>query len=261
MMMGSSTADGASQAIQGTHGAGGTVQATFHIEFACVQCADDIMHALVASPHVATVHVDYPGRRAQVTYHAGMITTGEIQAMISGAAHGCRCVTDMGASDMAEPEKPSGGDLAALAHGADMAVLTQGTAADRMQYEFPHTGGARLHDVAHRGPATGTAPPSMEHGGHGDHTMDGGHEAMGHDMSDPQMARAMEHDMRTRFFGALALAVPTVLFSPLAMTTFGLHLVPQSTANWLIFPSPRRWCGGQDGPSSAVPPPPYAIAR
>lgn len=70
--------------------------------------------------------------------------------------------------------------------------------------------------------------------------------AMGHDMSDPQMARAMEHDMRTRFFGALILAVPTLLFSPVAMTTFGLRLVPLGTANWLmlLFSTPVVWWAG-----------------
>ena len=42
-----------------------------------------------------------------------------------------------------------------------------------------------------------------------------GHGGMSHDMSDPAMAAAMERDMRNRFFVALALTIPVVLYSPL----------------------------------------------
>ena len=44
---------------------------------------------------------------------------------------------------------------------------------------------------------------------------------MSHDMSDPTMAAAMERDMRNRFFVALALTIPVLLYSPLAVNTFG----------------------------------------
>jgi len=68
-----------------------------------------------------------------------------------------------------------------------------GTKHDRMQYEMPAT-----------------------HADHGDH--------MGHDMSDPAMAAAMERDMRNRFFVALLLTIPTVLYSPLGMNLLGIRL-------------------------------------
>src|SRR4051794_40974554 len=69
---------------------------------------------------------------------------------------------------------------------------------------------------------------------------------MAHDMSDPQMAKAMEQDMRTRFFVALALTIPTILFSPMAMNMFGLMLVPSRFANWLAFAfaAPVVWWAG-----------------
>ena len=38
----------------------------------------------------------------------------------------------------------------------------------------------------------------------------------GHDMSDPRMAAAMEADMRRRFWISLVLAIPVVLYSPMA---------------------------------------------
>jgi Cu2+-exporting ATPase len=83
-------------------------------------------------------------------------------------------------------------------------------------------------------------PTAMDHHGHG------GHHGMAHDMSDPQMARAMEADMRRRFFVALALTIPTLLFSPLAMNTFGLTLASTEVANWIMFAlsTPVVWWAG-----------------
>ena len=80
-----------------------------------------------------------------------------------------------------------------LEHGVDTQPISMGTKHDRMQYE-----------------ATATQAD------HGDH--------MGHDMSDPGMAKAMERDMRNRFFVALLLTIPTVLYSPLGTNLLGLRL-------------------------------------
>src|SRR3712207_7509999 len=80
-----------------------------------------------------------------------------------------------------------------LGHGVDAQPISMGTKHDRMQYEMSATGAD-----------------------HGDH--------MGHDMSDPDMAAAMERDMRNRFFIALLLTIPTVLYSPLGMNLLGVRL-------------------------------------
>src|SRR5215212_3520854 len=80
-----------------------------------------------------------------------------------------------------------------LEHGVDAQPIAMGTKHDRMQYEMPAT------------PA--------DHGDHADH-----------DMSDPGMAAAMERDMRNRFFVALLLTIPTVLYSPLGMNLLGVRL-------------------------------------
>jgi Cu2+-exporting ATPase len=64
----------------------------------------------------------------------------------------------------------------------------------------------------------------MDHAAMG-HAMGGmDHAAMGHDMSDPGMAVAMERDMRNKFFIALLLTIPTVLYAPLGMNLFGVRL-------------------------------------
>ena len=58
----------------------------------------------------------------------------------------------------------------------------------------------------------------------GSHAMGGmDHSAMGHAMSDPSMAAAMERDMRTKFFIALPLTILTVLYSPMGAELLWHH--------------------------------------
>lgn len=71
---------------------------------------------------------------------------------------------------------------------------------------------------------------------------------MAHDMSDPVMARAMEVDIRTRFFVALVLTIPVILYSSLGTRLFGVHLPTPGglQPNWvlLILSTPIVWwCG------------------
>jgi Cu2+-exporting ATPase len=85
-----------------------------------------------------------------------------------------------------------------------------------------------------------------DHDAHGAHAGHAGHGGMAHDMSDPAMASAMERDIRNRFFVALALTIPTVLYSPLGRQFLGLTLPTPFPANWLmlILSTPVvLWCG------------------
>src|SRR5712692_2300850 len=74
------------------------------------------------------------------------------------------------------------------------------------------------------------------------------HSMMGHDMSDPAMARAMEADMRNRFFVSLVLTIPVILYSPLGTNLFKLHLPTPFgiSPNWvlLVLATPIVWWGG-----------------
>jgi P-type Cu2+ transporter len=190
---------------------------TFRAGFACVSCAESTERALRAHAAVVAAQVHYARGAVEVSYHPDLIDGHSIEKLIARAAYDCLCTTD---HDMVA----CGGGLVSLAHKADMAAVTQGTTADRMQYEFPSTQGGKKHQKeAHAAP-----------------------EAMGHDMSDPRMAKAMEADMRNRFFVALALTILTLLFSPLAMNTIGLRLVPVQTANWvmLVLSTPVVWWAG-----------------
>jgi Cu2+-exporting ATPase len=74
------------------------------------------------------------------------------------------------------------------------------------------------------------------------------HRTMGHDMSDPAMARAMEAEMRTRFFVSLVLTIPVILYSPLGAGLFRVHLPTPFGINpdWvlLVLATPVVWWGG-----------------
>jgi Cu2+-exporting ATPase len=68
-------------------------------------------------------------------------------------------------------------------------------------------------------------PADYPNGGHGD---------MDHDMSDPTTAAAMERDMRDRFFVALLLTIPVIIFSPLGYNALAIRPVHSLTVRNLI---------------------------
>jgi len=225
--------------------------ATFRLDgIHCTGCADAVEQALEAQPHITSVHVDWPGNAVHVGYHNGMITPAEIERVISST--GCRFEPEEGADHTqhhaADSQPSAARRLDHLKHAVDVQPITMGTKQDRMQYEMPASAGHAHHgaSTSDRSAETGahamhTAAPSeghagmehapsahgamdhsahagMEHGGHG------GHAGMDHDMSDPGMAAAMERDMRNKFFIALLLTIPTVLYSPLGMNLLGVNL-------------------------------------
>jgi cation transport ATPase len=78
---------------------------------------------------------------------------------------------------------------------------------------------------------------AMQHGQmkHGTSKHGGGHHGgMAHDMSDPAMAATMELDMRHRFWIALLLTIPTVLYSPLGRDFFGIDLPAPISSDWMM---------------------------
>jgi Cu2+-exporting ATPase len=114
-----------------------------------------------------------------------------------------------------------------LAHRVQMAPITMGTTQDRMQYQVASTSAHAEHDAGHA--------RAMSHQG------------MNHDMSDPRMAKAMEGDMRRRFVVALALTIPTVLYSPLGTDLFNIDLpAGPFSRNWimLVLATPVVWWAG-----------------
>jgi len=71
------------------------------------------------------------------------------------------------------------------------------------------------------------------HGAHDDAALDH-HGGMAHDMSDPAMAAGMERDIRRRFWVALLLTVPTVLYSSLGKNLLGIDLPAPLPDTWMM---------------------------
>ena len=182
----------------------------------CTCCAQDVVEAVRALDGVRAAELDYQRAEVHLEYDPAVIDEEAVRRSVR--ERGYRAAGD-----------PPGTTTGRLAHTAQLAPITCGTKRDRMQYELPHTRAEEHHHV----PAE-EAP----HEGHG---------GMSHDMSDPTMAAAMERDMRNRFFIALALTIPVVLLSPLAVNTFGIELLDSIDArNWLmlVLSAPIVWYAG-----------------
>jgi Cu2+-exporting ATPase len=181
----------------------------------CACCAVELEKALKASPHIADASVDFRSDTVDVRYHLGKIDRAGIERLIDGSRR-CTC----------GPEEAVG-ETAHMHHQAQMAPIAMGTKQDRMQYELPASGAHGEHEQGHKEASS--------------------HAGMDHDMSDPKMAKAMEMDMRNRFFVALALTIPTILYSPLGYDFLGINLPNAGiNPNWLAFltSTPVVWWAG-----------------
>jgi P-type Cu2+ transporter len=158
----------------------------------CLGCAGAVERVLLEQPHVTDVRLDWKNDVVHVGYDPSNIDPEGIEEVITQT--GCDCKPAEVEEEhhhevMAPPERR----MQHLGHGVDAQPISMGTKHDRMQYEMPAT-----------------------HADHGDHA--------DHDMSDPNMAATMERDMRNKFFVALLLTIPTVLYSPLGMNLLGVRL-------------------------------------
>jgi Cu2+-exporting ATPase len=164
--------------------------ATFRLRgIYCPGCADAVEQVLREQPHITDACLDWKNDAVHVSYDRARTGPEAIEEVI--VQTGCDCA--LGDEEHPEIMAPPERRMQHLEHGVDTQPIAMGTKHDRMQYEMP---------------ATRTD--------HSDH--------MGHDMSDPNMAAAMERDMRNRFFVALLLTIPTVLYSPLGMNLLGVQL-------------------------------------
>ena len=158
----------------------------------CLGCAGAVERALREQPQVTDVRLDWKNDVVHVGYDPAKIGPEDIEQVITQT--GCDCkLTEVEEEHHHEAMTPPEWRMQHVGHGVDMQPISMGTKHDRMQYEKPAT-----------------------HADHGDH--------LDHDMSDPNMAATMERDMRNRFFVALLLTIPTVLYSPLGMNLLGLRL-------------------------------------
>jgi Cu2+-exporting ATPase len=177
-------------------------------------CAQSIEKRLGGVPSIARVDASYVTQTVTIEYDDTQLDQGNLRALLKDCGHACGAPMDTLAAVAAARETP------------DMALPRP-------------------------------APPQPEHEtgqigqGQVDHAKMGhemGHGGMAHDMSDPAMAAAMEADMRRRFFVALVLTIPIVLYSSLGTDVLKLHIaVPFGVSrNWLllVLATPVVWWTG-----------------
>ncbi len=184
-------------------------------DLVCVGCAEHLQQRISALAGVENAYVSLSARRLDVTFSPDQVDEATLRAEVPEAGYRC--------ADEAESRT-----IGQLEHQLEMQPITFCTTTDRMQYELPHT--SVPHE--HRDP------------GPDQHSGDGG---MGHDISDPTMAAAMERDMRNRFFIALAFTIPVILLSPLAVNSFGIELLSSINARnvlMLVLSAPIVWYAG-----------------
>jgi P-type Cu2+ transporter len=189
------------------------------LDLRCAACAEHIEADLRAASGISEATVNYARDLVDVAYDPAEIDEGRIRELI--AERGYRCA--MGGARL-PVSSPRNADQ--LGHDAQLAPICCGTKHDRMQYELPHTAAEHEHDEVE---------PGVEPAG------------MDHDMSDPKVARAMESDMRRRFFIALVLSVPVFALSPVTVNFFDLELIGSEAArNWLmlVLSTPVVWYAG-----------------
>jgi Cu2+-exporting ATPase len=197
-----------------------TTTDTFQLENVhCLGCAEAVVTRLRENPAVTRVDLDWSKNQVRVGYDHALQQRHQIEMVITST--GCECAPTGAKADphshhaVTKPDEQT--RFAHLKHGVEMQPVTMGTKHDRMQYEAPppHHGQVASLSVAPTGSHARHDMSQMASDKHG---------GMDHDMSDPNMAAVMERDMRTKFFIALALTIPTVLYSPLGMNVLGVQL-------------------------------------
>ena len=178
-------------------------------------CAREIEKRLGKVPGIEQVDASYVSQTVTIMYDDQMIQDTALKARITDCGYLCSDACN----DMAS-------------------VLATRVVPEAHVYHEAHERGAIAAPVPSEAPVQ---PQRMEHARH---EMGG----MEHDMSDPAMARAMEADMRNRFFISLILTIPIVLYSPLGMKILGVQLPTPAgiSPNWilLLLSTPVVWWGG-----------------
>ena len=203
-------------------------------------CAPEIEKNPGKQASIEKVEASYVTQTVTITYDETKLSEEQLRDRVQDCGFAC------------------GGTLV----GTSMASLEGGSHAQTAQL-IQHSGGSATPVTI---PGTANAPklaeaskaPDMPSDMQMDHSarMAGGRinmggmsgDMMGQDMSDPAMAKQMEADMRKRFFVSLVLTIPVVLYSPLGVNLFKLHLPTPFgiSSNWvlLVLATPVVWWGG-----------------
>ena len=187
-------------------------------------CAREIEKHLSKLDGIALVEASYVSQTVTVTYDETRLSDTQLKELIKDCGFLCGDPWSETSNPALSSQlstlhatMPHAEHMSAMEHvdGHHAALVSQPTA--------PPTAHP-MEGMAHE--RVGTAPA---------HAM-AGMGPMEHDTSDPAMARAMEADMRNRFFVSLVLTIPVVLYSPLGTSLFKLHLPTPFgiSPNWVL---------------------------
>ncbi|HEU5440074.1 MAG TPA: heavy metal translocating P-type ATPase [Ktedonobacterales bacterium] len=224
-------------------------------------CAQIIERRLNALPGVTRADASYVSQTVTITYDERRLSEDALRDLVRDCGFACgepMTATDMlHASAEIEMARERGTSVTSTPAPSEVAVHQHGPAAPPSTAEHAGHVHAPAHAPAHVMPGEAAAGPPTPSAGRAEHARmahggkahgETGHGGMAHDMSDPAMAAAMEADMRLRFFVALVLAIPIVLYSPLGITVFRLHLLTPFgiSVNWLllVLSTPVVWWAG-----------------
>ncbi len=199
-------------------------------------CAREIEKHLSKLDAIAQVEASYVSQTVTVTYDETRLSDPQLRELIKDCGFLCGETWSETSNPALSAQlstlhatMPRAGSMPAMDHGDGHHPATVGepTAAPTTH---------PMEGMAHERPE---AVPAHAMVGMG---------PMEHDMSNPAMARAMEADMRNRFFVSLILTIPVVLYSPLGVNLFKLHLPTPFgiSPNWvlLVLATPVVWWGG-----------------
>ena len=185
-------------------------------------CARELEKSLGKLASITRVEASYVSQTVTITYDETSLSQAQLKEMVKGCGFDC---------------------------GQSLADTLPALDGSHTHQETSHTNSIMQHPDTRMTP--GAAAPAIDHAAHDMAAMPAmEHRAMSmeHDMSDPLMAKQMEADMRNRFFVSLILTIPVVLYSPLGVNLFKLHLpTPFGVSpNWvlLVLSTPVIWWGG-----------------
>jgi Cu2+-exporting ATPase len=198
-------------------------------------CAQSIEKRLETFSGVREVAASYVTQTATLTFDERVMSETTLRELVGDCGFAC--------GETCDPARMLAEATASLS-ATHAPTPAASTVASPPAHEHVHDDSTDQHNGE---PAVVVADHAMPHGAGHAMAHDMGHD-MGHDMSDPAMARAMEADMRRRFWVALALTIPIVLYSSLGTEVLRLHLpVPFGLPrNWLLLLLTTPvvwWCG------------------
>jgi Cu2+-exporting ATPase len=197
-------------------------------------CAREIEKNLSKLDGIAQVEASYVSQTVTVTYDENTLSDTQLRGLIKDCGFLCGAPWSETSNPALSAQLsslqatiPHAEHMPAMEHadGHSPALLSQPTT--------PHTTRS-MEGMEHERAETAHAMAGMG--------------SMEHDMSNPAMAKQMEADMRNRFFVSLVLTIPVILYSPLGVNLFKLHLPTPFgiNPNWALFilATPIVWWGG-----------------